>query len=202
MAVILILYTVLNILVFGFVVLFARASRMRTRANERVDLEDNSIMAEEWALIRRLQCLPSGCPRTVGTPPRPRKDVTCEICAALFMERYWQERLGASPAETGTGSRGTRDTGSAPLGLADAGRLSLHASPPGELLAHRERREPIRRQIARGRRLYALGLGCVVAGAVVGILSSFGVLSGIIAGYLLVITGIGCLVAGAASGFL
>jgi hypothetical protein len=202
MAVILILYTVLNILVFGFVVLFARAARMRTRADERVDLEDNSIMAEEWALIRRLQCLPSGCPRTVGAPPRPRKDVTCEICAALFMERYWQERLGTSPAETGAGSRSTRDTGSASLGRADAGRVSLPILPPDEFLPRRERCGPRRSPSARARWLYVVGFCCVVAGAGVGILSSFGVLSGIILGYLLVITGIGFLIAGAASGYL
>lgn len=202
MAVILILYTVLNILVFGVVVLFARASRMRTRANERVDLEDNSIMAEEWALIRRLQCLPTGCPRTVGAPARPRKDVTCEICAALFMERYWQERLGTSPAETGAGSRGMRDTGSAPLGRTEAEWRSLPLLPSHEFLPPRERNTVRRARSRRGRWLYALGFGFVVAGAGVGILSSFGVFGGLIVGYLLVITGIGFLVAGAAAGYL
>jgi hypothetical protein len=197
MAVILILYTLLNILVFGFVVLFARATRMRTRANERVDLEDNSIMAEEWELIRRLQCLPSRCSRVVGTPARPRKDVTCEICAALFMERYWQERIGGvSTAEASAGSRGGRDTSVAPLGLADAGLISLQTSFPDEALLRPGRRQPAPRLIARGRTLYVLGFGCVVAGALVGVLNF------LIPGYLLVITGIGFLVAGAASGYL
>ena len=41
-----------------------------------------------------------------------------------------------------------------------------------------------------------------LANALVGVLSSFGLLSGLIVGYLLVITGIGFLVAGAAAGYL
>jgi hypothetical protein len=196
MAVILILYTVLNILVFGFVVLFARATRLRARPNERVDLEDNSIIAEEWDLIRRRQCLPSRCSRTVGAPPRPRKDVTCEICAALFMERYWQERLSGVPAAEAGGSRAPRESGGAAMGLAEPRPVPtqtvLSRTP-----SRREGKCPSLRQVAYARRLYTVGIGCVVAGALIGALSTF-----IIPGYLLVISGVGLLIAGAASGGL
>jgi hypothetical protein len=195
MAVILILYTVLNILVFGFVVLFARATRLRARPNERVDLEDNSIIAEEWDLIRCRQCVPSRCSRAVGVPPRPRKDVTCEICAALFMERYWQERLSGVPAAEAGGSRGPRDTGGAPTGLAEPRPVPTQSALSAAAPVRRERRDPTLRQLVCARRLYVVGLGCVVAGALIGALGNF-----IVPGYLLVITGVGLLIAGAATG--
>jgi hypothetical protein len=193
MAAILVVYTVLNILVFGLVVLFARAARTRARPNERVDLEDNSIIDEEWDLIRQEQCLPSGCPRRVGTPPRPRKDVTCEICAALFMERYWQERLSSHPSSAGRrGNRAGRDAGAAPMGLAEPSLVSLDCAVPGEVLMRRRRNRTTFQRAARGRKFYAAGGCCVIAGALVGILSSF-----LLPGYLLVLTGIALLIAGA-----
>jgi hypothetical protein len=194
MAVILILYTVLNILVFGSVVLFARATRMRGRPNERVDLEDNSIIAEEWELIRREQCLPTRCPRSVGSPPRPRKDVTCEICAALFMERYWQERLSdTSPAPTRRGASAGREFHSAPMGLAEPSLVSIDFGA-SENAVRRAANFSLARHAARARYFCAAGVCCVVAGASIGVLGSF-----ILPGYLLAVTGIALLIAGAVS---
>src|SRR5207247_3336113 len=75
------------------VVLFVRASRARAAPNERPDLEENALIAADWELVRRERCLPSGCRRVRGQPPRPRKDVTCEVCAATFLEVRLQRLL-------------------------------------------------------------------------------------------------------------
>src|SRR5205823_11179435 len=86
-------YTVLNLTILGFVVLFVRAARARAAPNERPDLEENALIAADWELVRRERCLPSGCRRVRGQPPRPRKDVTCEVCAATFLEVRLQRLL-------------------------------------------------------------------------------------------------------------
>jgi hypothetical protein len=196
MGVILVLYTVLNILVFSFVVLFARATRTRARANERVDLEDNSIIAEEWDLVLRLQCLPSGCSRVVSEPPRPRKDVCCEICAASFMERYWQERLSNSTFDNDGSVRRARSSADRTRHV-ESNLISLDFPAPGKVMPRARRGDAGCQEFAHGRRLYAAGIGCVLVGALIGVLTPF-----IIAGYLLVVVGIGALVVGAASGSL
>src|SRR5262245_16154388 len=91
-------YILLNLLIFGLVLLFVRASRTRVRPDERQDLEENALLKADWELVRRERCVPSGCPRVIGQPPRPRKDVTCEVCAATFLELRLQRLLDAPPA--------------------------------------------------------------------------------------------------------
>jgi hypothetical protein len=211
MAVIWIVYILLNITVFGLVVLFARAARARTAPNERVDLEDNSIIAEEWALLREKQCLPARCPRAIGSPPRPRKDVTCEICAALFMERYWQERLSSvGSAEPGGAGRGAslpvgeagRKGGASPTGgRTEPAFISMDAPLPRGVLVGPERLDPAPRRPAGGRRLYVAGFCCMAVGAAAGILST-SLIPGyfLIPAYLLALTGIALLIAGALAG--
>ena len=86
-------YTLLNLAILGFIILFVRASRARAAPNERRDLEENSLVTADWEWVRRDRCLPSGCSRLRGQPSRPRKDVTCEICAATFLEIRLQRLL-------------------------------------------------------------------------------------------------------------
>jgi hypothetical protein len=99
MAVVLFIFTLFSIAVFGMIALLARAVRTRTPPNERCDLEDNSITPAEWEWVRRARCGPRHCPRAVGSPLRPRGDVVCEICAAVYMERHWRRLLGVTSAE-------------------------------------------------------------------------------------------------------
>src|SRR5207244_7926761 len=98
MEVALVWYIGLKLAIFGFVRLFVRAARARAAPNERQDLEENALVTADWELVRRERCLPSGCPRVIGQPPRPRKDVTCEVCAATFLEVRLQRVLEAPPA--------------------------------------------------------------------------------------------------------
>lgn len=63
---------------------------------ERLVLPQTPIIAEEWAAVRRRLCIPSGCPRAVGEPPRPRGDTHCEFCAVRFLDGYYGRLLGAS----------------------------------------------------------------------------------------------------------
>src|SRR5947199_3032083 len=98
MEAVLVCYTVLNLAILGFIVLFVRASRARAVPNERRDLEENALVTADWEWVRRERCLPSGCPRLRGQPARPRKDVTCEICAATFLEIRLQRLLDGPSA--------------------------------------------------------------------------------------------------------
>src|SRR5260370_35156089 len=102
MEAVLVCYTVLNLAILGFISLFVRASRVRAIPHERQDLEENALVAADWEMVRRERCLPSGCPRLRGQPPRPRQDGTCEICAATFLEirlqRLLDGPLAAGPA--------------------------------------------------------------------------------------------------------
>src|SRR5437870_5949638 len=91
-------YTLLNLLILGCVLLFVRASRTRAQPDERQDLEENALVRHDWELMRSERCVPSGCPRLLGQPARPRKDVTCEVCAATFLERRLLQLLDSPPA--------------------------------------------------------------------------------------------------------
>ena len=64
----LVCYTLLNLAILGFILLFVRASRARAVPNERRDLEENSLVTADWEWVRRERCLPSGCPRLRGQP--------------------------------------------------------------------------------------------------------------------------------------
>lgn len=97
MAVVLFFFTLFSIAIFGLIALFARGARDHVPANERRDLEENSIIDEEWEWVRRRRCLPTRCSRALGQPPHPRRDLTCEICAATFMERHWRYLVGVVP---------------------------------------------------------------------------------------------------------
>lgn len=59
----------------------------------REGLESRHPLPQEWALTYRAHCIPTGCPRLSGAPPAQPRDEECEMCAALFMERYMQHVL-------------------------------------------------------------------------------------------------------------
>jgi hypothetical protein len=173
-------YTVLNLATLGFIVLFVRASRARAMSNERRDLEENALVAADWDWVRRERCLPSGCPRLRGQPPRPRKDVRCEICAATFLEIRLQRLLDApaalEPADPGSetlaaeeGSRSGRPA--APLIIEE--RALLGPVRPSESRSAGSRwrralhRQPRGRAIRRWARLrFGLGISGAAVGAV------------------------------------
>jgi hypothetical protein len=157
-------YVLVNIALFGFFALFARGVRFRATSGERQDLEENSFIDEEWRLVRREQCGPTGCPRAVGTPPGPRRDVTCEICAAVFMERYWRRKLATRSSEWAGGT--------VAVGHEPGARRAVPAK------AHRLRRL-----------LLAAGFILAFLGASLAFLSP-----GVFPGYLLIATGLGCLI--------
>ena len=114
-------YIVLNLAIFGFVLLFVRAARARAAPNERQDLEENALVTADWELVRRERCLPSRCPRVIGQPPRPRKDVTCEVCAATFLEIRLQRLLDGPLAPEPAAPEATDGVGRS---------LSTHPIPP------------------------------------------------------------------------
>jgi hypothetical protein len=210
----LVCYTFLNLAILAFIILFVRASRARARPNERQDLEENALVSTDWERVRRERCLPSGCPRLRGQPPRPRKDLTCEICAATFLEVRLQQFLeGPLAPDAGDPISGTR--------IAEEGGRSTHpsratASPalavhgrPGEAKAGRagakirpaRRRRPLTRANRRwGRLRFGMGIGCAAAGAVLALFGGPPWL--IVAGCLIVLLGLGLIASGAASGAL
>jgi len=47
----------------------------------------------EWRVVMREQCLPIQCPDLKGSPPRPGKEPGCQVCAALFLQRYGERIL-------------------------------------------------------------------------------------------------------------
>jgi hypothetical protein len=210
MEVALVWYILLNLAIFGFVLLFVRAARARVTPNEPQDLEENALVSADWERVRRERCLPSHCPRVLGQPPRPRKDVACEICAATFLELRLQRLLegplapepAAPEAADGVLSDGrtlsvhpftspprqpVRRRGEpAPLDLADA-QTGGWSGPPERSLAGAASRWALIR--------FGLGIGCVAAGAAVAAFG--GLLWLIIPGYLLVLMGLGLIASGA-----
>src|SRR5438094_452629 len=174
----LVCYTLLNLAILGFILLFVRASRARAVPNERRDLEENSLVTADWEWVRRERCLPSGCPRLRGQPPRPRKDVTCEICAATFLEVRLQRLLegpsAPEPVDPGTsglmveeGRRSARPvTSTVSPALAVRGRAreaDLRCSGTKVRGATRDRSAA--RAARRWARLrFGLGIGCAAAG--------------------------------------
>ena len=48
MEAVLVCYTLLNLAILGFIVLFVRASRARASPNERRDLEENALVTADW----------------------------------------------------------------------------------------------------------------------------------------------------------
>jgi len=172
-------YTLLNLVTLGFIILFVRASRARAFPHERRDLEENALVAADWQWMRRERCLPSGCPRLRGQPARPRKDVTCEICAATFLEIRLQRLLEGptawEPADPGSerfaveeGTRSVRPV--APLIIQQRAILepsrpsgSRSASGRGRQIHHLQ---PGGKESLRWARLrFGLGLGGAAAGA-------------------------------------
>jgi hypothetical protein len=172
-------YTLLNLATLGFIVLFVRASRARAVPNERRDLEENALVAADWDWVRRERCLPSACPRLRGQPPRPRKDVTCEICAATFLEIRLQRLLegapAAEPAEPGPEGRiaaeGSRSAlPAAPLVTqerADSGPACQRVAPTasGRWQRPLRPRPPGRATLLRARLRFGLGIGGAATGA-------------------------------------
>lgn len=88
-------FWVLLVAIFGAVALpfwvyFAfRPATRRPLVRERV--ESQGILPEEWKFVHRHHCLPVDCPRLVGDQQAQPRDAECEVCAALAMERYWQQ---------------------------------------------------------------------------------------------------------------
>ena len=208
----LVCYTLLNLAILGFIVLFVRASRARAVPNERQDLEENALVAADWEMVRGERCLPSGCPRLRGQPPRPPKDVACEICAATFLAIRLQRLLDGPLA---TESADAESEGR----LADRGMGSAHPVSPlvsQPLMVRSKARElrarpsdAWRRPAARKSRRsgtagrwsrirFGLGIGGVAAGAAV---VAFGGLAWVVLpGYGMVLLGLGLIASSAASG--
>ena len=210
MEVALVWYIVLNLAIFGFVLLFVRAARARAAPNERQDLEENALVTADWELVRRERCLPSRCPRVIGQPPRPRKDVTCEVCAATFLEIRLQRLLDGPLAPEPAAPEATDGVGRS---------LSSHPIPPSLHHSITPRGDPLALEPPapeagrwRGQRercpasaprrwalfRFGLGIGCVAAGAAVAAFG--GLLWLIVPGYLMVLIGLGLIASGAASG--
>jgi hypothetical protein len=204
-------YTLLNLAILGFIVLFVRASRARAVPNERQDLEENALVAADWELVRRERCLPSGCPRVRGQPPRPRKDVTCEICAATFLEirlqRLLEGPLAPEPSDPGAeglimdgGIRSTHPATapvSRPLTVRGNAR-ELDVRPVDTRLRRATRKHGPARAAGRWVRIrFGVGIGCVAAGAAVAAFG--GLLWLIIPGYLMVLLGLGLIASSASS---
>src|SRR5262249_51194237 len=58
----------------AFLVALKRFVRCRRQPVEVPMREENAILPQEWALVRRAQCQRTRCPRAIGSPLRPRKD--------------------------------------------------------------------------------------------------------------------------------
>lgn len=212
MEVALVWYIVLNLAIFGFVVLFVRAARSRVAPHEPQDLEENALVNADWERVRRERCLPSHCRRVLGQPPRPRKDVTCEICAATFLDSRLQRLLGGplSP-ERGTpgNTKASRSEGSPSSRCSNAPESHRSGPRAGDPLAlvppgaeARRRAAPATQRSAAGRRWglvrFLLGIACTVAGAAVAAFG--GLLWLILPGYGMVLIGLALILSGALSG--
>jgi hypothetical protein len=148
----------------------------------------------------------------MGQPPRPRKDVTCEVCAATFLEGRLQRLLDgplapeplAPGAAEGKQSQGTPlsrypstlapqrygHRAGDPLAVAASGSPSGQrpTGVPGAGMASR------RWALAR----FGLGIGCTVAGAAIAAFG--GLLWLILPGYAMVLLGLTLIISGAAAG--
>jgi hypothetical protein len=210
MEVALVWYILLNLAIFGFVLLFVRAARARVTPNEPQDLEENSLVHADWERVRRERCLPSHCPRVMGQPPRPRKDVTCEICAATFLELRLRRLLEGQLAPEPAGPEAADGV------LSDGRTLSTHPLTSSPQQPVRRRGDPLPlgppdagAGVWRGPResapagaasrwaaiRFGLGIGCVAGGAAIAAFS--GPLWLILPGYLLVLIGLGLIASGA-----
>lgn len=210
-------YTFLNLAILGAVLCFVRASRLRrARPDERQDLEENTLVRADWERVRIERCIPSRCPRVLGQPPRPRKDVTCEVCATTFLEQRLQRLLSLPTAPDPGVSEPpwSRDALSGRIGGSRAAPLEEPAdvvSPPLDAAAgptHRQRaraQEPGTRVTGRdaggsplGVVRVGLGLACVAVGA--GAAALGGLLWLIVPGCLLVLVGLGLIASGVSLG--
>jgi hypothetical protein len=195
-------YTILNLAIMALVLICVRASRLRATPDERQDLEENALTATDWELVQCERCLPSACARLRGQPPRPRKDVTCEVCAATFLELRLQRLL--SPP--GTGAADPVRTLPVLTGPQRAPSPSaVEAAPdPTRILAHDPARRPghSRRSTSRtdrwGRVRFGMGVACVAAGALAALLG--GPAGMVFSGYLVVGIGLALMVSGIVSG--
>src|SRR5262249_30836060 len=147
----------------------------------------------------------SGCPRVRGQPPRPRRDVTCEICAATFLEARLQRLLEApsapEPVDPGMSGlifeEGRPSPRPAPSAVSPVVAIRGRAREPelrsaGTLPRRATRHRSVAGTSRRWARLrFGLGIGCVVAGAVVA--TSSGPPALIAAGCLVALLGLGLL---------
>jgi hypothetical protein len=203
------LYTFLNLAILGAVLWFVRASRLRrARPDERQDLEENALVRADWELVRIEHCIPSGCPRVIGQPPRPRRDVTCEVCATTFLEQRLQRLLSSPPGSNPTppdppwirdalsgrvgGSRSAPMRGQRSA-RGDLASSLIEADPGGE---RRGRTAAVAAQLGVVR--VGIGLACVAVGA--GVAAFGGLLWLIVPGALLVLIGLGLIAAGVTQG--
>jgi hypothetical protein len=197
-------YTLLNLTILGAVLWFVRASRARAVPDERPDLEENALVAADWELVRRERCLPSGCRRVRGQPPRPRKDITCEVCAATFLEVRLQQllELPSVPKQGLSELPRARETtyhgANVPCAHAveESPHSRSHAGRLGGTRTHRAALTAARWALLR----LALGVICVSAGAAIALFG--GLHFWIVPGYLTVFVGLALIVSGALSGAL
>lgn len=197
-------YTLLNLVILGLVLIVVRAFRVRAAPDERQDLEENALIAADWELVRREHCLPSGCPRRIGQPPRPRKDVTCEVCAATFLEarlqRLLHQPLAPEPStpELPLAREALPSRHGAPCARALEAPSGRHPSLSEEPRWRGARRRPLSPAARWALVRFGLGIACVVIGA--GIAAFGGLLWLIIPGYIAVLVGLALIASGAASG--
>jgi hypothetical protein len=55
--------------------------------------EQTEFGEPEWGVVMREQCLPLNCPNLRGNPKRPGKEPGCQVCAAMFLERFGERLL-------------------------------------------------------------------------------------------------------------
>ncbi len=195
-------YTILNLAIMALVLICVRASRLRAAPDERQDLEENALTGTDWELVRSERCLPSGCARLRGQPPRPRKDVTCEVCAATFLELRLQRLLcppGTSVADPARTlplltSQKPAPSPSAVEAAPQPGRFSTE----GPARRHSRPCRPASHADLWARACFGMGIACVAAGAAAALLG--GSAGMVFPGYLVVGIGVVLMVSGIASG--
>lgn len=197
-------YTFLNLSILVAVLWFVRAARLRrARPDERQDLEENALVRTDWERVRQERCLPSNCPRVMGQPPRPRKDVTCEVCATTFLEQRLQRLLNVPPVARSGSSDAcwSRDAHSGRVGGSHGAPREEPGNVASQLLdgsavSRRKQRASAAAQLGVVR--VGLGLACVAVGA--GVAALGGLLWLIVPGALLVFVGLGLIASGISLG--
>jgi hypothetical protein len=198
-------YTFLNLAILVAVLWFVRASRLRrARPDERQDLEENALVRADWERVRLERCLPSNCPRTMGQPPRPRKDFTCEVCGTTFLEQRLQRLLtvphvlepGAIDPSWNRDAVSGRVGGSRAAPPEEPGEVASQLLDGAAISGRRRRAGAAAVQIGVVR--IALGLACVAVGA--GVAAFGGLLWLIVPGALMVLLGLGLIAAGISLG--